>query len=135
MFLIYFHMASHQRILPLPSSHDFASCTELGILMPNLCIRNQYFDFRFPMIRLRFASTCRIHHTNTGSPAIRSCTTYSSICTGYESFISLRVTHFVLPYFHWTRTSNLFVVSLQHCFMVRVVINAFCYFTSVLSYL
>ena len=135
MFFISLHMESHGRLLPLSSSNTFASCTDLGILTPNFCFRNQYFDFSFQMMRLRFASTCRIHHANSGLPAIRWCTTYSAICTGCEFFISLRVTHVMLLSIHWTRTSTPFVVSLWLFSPIQVVINASCTFTSVPSYL
>ena len=128
-------MPSHQRVLPFYSSNAFDSCTDLGILTPNLCVRAQYFDFRFPVMRLRFASTCRIHHSNAGSPSIRRCTAYLAICTGYEFFISLRVTHSVLPSFHCTSTSTPFVVSLRLFSPVHVVMNVSCYFTSLPSYL
>ena len=87
------------------------------------------------MMRLRFSSTFRIHHANAGSPAIRCCTAYLAIYTGYKFFISLRVTHVVFPSFHWTRTSTPFVVSLQCFVTVSVVMNASWYFTSVQSYL
>ena len=123
MFFIYLHMASHQTVLPFYSSNAFDSCTDLGILTPNLCVRTQYFDFSFPMMRLRLTITCRIHHENAGSPEIRQCTTYSAICKGYEFFISLRVTHVMLQSFHWTRTSTPFVVSLQRFVPVRVLMN------------
>ena len=103
IFFIYFHMASHQRVLTFYSSNDFSYCNDLGILTPELCLQNQLFDFNFPMMQFCFASTYRIHHANSGSPAIRRCTTYSAICTWYEFFISLKVTHVVLPSFHWTR--------------------------------
>ena len=91
MFFIYFHMESHQMVLTLSSSNTFASCTELGILTLNLCVRNQYFKFSFPMVRLRFTITCQIHRRNAGSFAIRRSTAYSAIYTGYKSFIYLRV--------------------------------------------
>ena len=116
MLFIFWHMASQQRVLPFSSSNDFAACTDFEILTPNLCVRTQYFDFSFTMMQLHFNSTCWIHHENTGSPAIQRCTAYSVICTGYEFFISSRVIHVVLPYFHWTRTSNPFVVSLRRFF-------------------
>ena len=122
-------------LLPFYSSNDFSSCTDLGILTPNFCVRSQYFDLRFPMMRLRFASTFRIHHEYSGSPTIRRCTAYLAICTGYEFFISLRVAHVVIPSFHWTRTSTPFVVSLQRFFPVRVEMKASCSFTSVPLYL
>ena len=84
-------MPYHQRVLTFSLSNAFASCTDLGILTSKLWVQTKYFDFSFPMIRLRFASTCRIHHASAGSPAIRWCTSYSDIFTGYEFFISLRV--------------------------------------------
>ena len=135
MFFIYLHMASHQRVLPFSSSNAFYSCTNLGILTPNLCVRTQYFYFSFPTMRLRFVIICRIHHENSGSPAIRRCTAYSAICTGYELFISLRVAHVVLPSFHWARTSTPSVVSLWRFVLVRIVMNVSCSFTSVPPYL
>ena len=135
MFFIYLHMESYQRLLPFFSSNSFASFTDLNILTPNLCIRNQYFDLSFQMMQLHFSSTYRIHYTNSGSPAIWRCTAYSAIYTGYKFFISLRVAHIVLPSFHCKRNSTPFVVSLRHFVPVRVVMNASCYFTSVPSYL
>ena len=128
-------MASHQRVLPLSSSNAFASCTDLGVLTPKLCIRTQYFDFRFPMMWLRFTSTCRIHHENAGLPAVWSCNAYSSIKTLYELFISFRITHVLLPYFHCMRTSTPFLISMRFLVPVRVVMNASYSFTSVPSYL
>ena len=135
IFFIYLHMVSHQSVLPFSSSNSFACFAELGILMSNFCVLTKYFDFIFPMMRVHFASTCRIHHTNEGSPAIRRCTAYSAICTGYELFISLRVTHAVLLSFHWTMTSTYFAVSLQRFVPVRIVMNASCSFMYVWSYL
>ena len=132
MFFIYLHMASHQRVLTFSSSNAFDSFADLGILKPKLCVRTQYFDFSFPMTQLRFPSTFRIHHTNTGLYAIRRCTACSSICTGYEFLILLRVTHVVLPSFHWTSISTPFVVFLWHFVPVPVVMNASCSFTYVL---
>ena len=135
MFFNSLHTVSHQSVLPFPSSKDFASGTDLGILTQNLCVQTQYFDFSFPMMWLRFTSTCQIHHANAGSPAIRSCTVYSAICTGYDFFLSLRVTHFVLPSFHCTRASTPFVIYLLSFVSVRFVMNAYGFFTPVLSYL
>ena len=87
------------------------------------------------MMRLRFVSTLQIHHENDRLPAIRRCTAYLVICKGYELFISLRVTHFVLPSFHWKKTSTLFFVSLQRFVPVFAVMNASWFFTSGPSYL
>ena len=134
MFLIYLQMASHQRVLPFSSSHAFASCTDLGILTPNLCLLTQYFDLSFPMMRLLFVSTCRTHNVNTGSHEMRRYTKYLAICTGYEFFVYLKVTHVMLPSFHCTRTSTPFDVSLPRFVLVHVVMNSSCSFTSVLSY-
>ena len=124
MFFIYLHMASHQRVFTFSSSNAFYSFTDLGILTPNLCVRNQYFDFSFTIMRLRFSSACRTHHTNTGWSEIRHCNAYSSIYTGYEFFISLRVTNVVLPYLHWVRNSTPFSVSLRRFVPVCVVMNS-----------
>ena len=135
IFFVYLHMVSHQSVFSFSSSNSFACFAELGILMSNFCVLTKYFDFIFPMMRVHFASTCRIHHTNEGSPAIRRCTAYSAICTGYELFISLRVAHVVLPSFHWARTSTPSVVSLWRFVLVRIVMNVSCSFTSVPPYL
>ena len=135
MFFIFLHMPSHQSLFPFSSSNAFDSCTDFGILTLKLCAWTQYFDLRFPMMRLRFASTFRIHHVNDGLPAIRQCTAYLAIYIRYEFFIFLRVTHAVLPSFHWKRNSTPFFFSLQRFFPVSVVMNASCYFTSVPSYL
>ena len=135
MFFIYLHMEYYQRVFPFYPSNFFASCTGLGILMQNLFVRTQYFDFRILMMRLRFTSTCRIHNANAGSLDKRHCTAYSSICIEYEFFISLRVTHVFLPSLQWKRTSTLFVLSLQRFVPVRVVIYVSCSFTSIRSYL
>ena len=135
MLFIYLHMSSHQRVLTFHLSNSFASCTDLGILTPKLCVLIQYFESRCPMIRLRFTFTYWTHHAKAGSPAIQRCTAYLTICTGFDFFISLRVTHVVLPSFYWTRTSNPLFVSLQ-CFVpVCVTMNSFWWFTSVPSYL
>ena len=101
-------MAFHQRVLPFSSSNAFASCTELGILMPNLCVQTQYFDFSFSIMPLRFSSTCHIHHVNSGSLTIQQCTEFLNICTWCEFFISLRFTNVLIPSFYWTRTSTPF---------------------------
>ena len=135
MLFISLHMASHQRLFLFSSSNDVASCTDLGILTLNLCVQTQYLDFRFPMMRLRFSRTCHIHHANIGPPTIWCCTIYSAICTGYEFFISLRVPHVMLPYFKCTRTSTLFVVSLQRFVPVYVTMKTSCSFTSVPSHI
>ena len=128
MLFIFWHMASQQRVLPFSSSNDFAACTDFEILTPNLCVRNQYFDFSFTIMRLRFSSACRTHHTNTGWYEIRHCNAYSSIYTGYEFCISLRVTNVVLPYLHWVRNSTPFSVSLRRFVPVCVVMNSSWYF-------
>ena len=135
MFFISLSMASHQMIFTFSSSNSFASCAALGILTPTLCLQTQYYDFNCTMMRLRFASTCRTHHANAGSPTIHLFTTYLSICTGYELFISLRFTHVFLPSFHCKRTSTPFVVSLQLFVPVRVVMNEYRSFTYVPSHL
>ena len=135
MLCISLHITYYQRVFTFSASNDFGSCTDLGILTQNLCVQTQYFDFTFPMMRLHFANTCQIHHANSGSPTIRWCTTYLAICTGYEFFVSLRVTYVVLPSFHWTRTSTPFVVYLRHFGPVRILMKTSCSFTSVPSYL
>ena len=115
IFFISLHMSSYQREFPFYLSNTFASCTNLRILTPKLCVQTQYFDFIFPMILLCFSSTCRIHHSNAVLSAIPQCTAYSDICTGYELFISLRVTHVVITSLHWARTSTHLAISLR-CF-------------------
>ena len=135
IFFTSLNMVSYQRLFPFYLPNSFAYFTDLKILTPNLCVQTQYFDFSFPMIRLHFSSTFRIHHANAELPALWRCAVYSAICTGYELFISLRVTHIVLPFFLWTRTSTPFVVSLRRFVPVRVRMNASCSFTSVLTYL
>ena len=129
MIFVYLHMESHKRVLPLYSSNAFASCTDLVIFTSKLCVQTQYFYLSFPMMWLRFANTCRIHHANAGSPKIQICTAYSAICTGYEFFLSLRVSHVVIPSFHSTRTSTPFIVSMRRFVLVRVVMNASWSFT------
>ena len=134
MFFIYLYMVSHQKVFLFSLSNDFPSCTDLGISTKNLCIRTKYFDFSFTMMRLRFATTFRIHYANIESLTIWICNAYLAICTGYEFLISLRVTLVVLPSFHWTRTSTPFVVSLWSFISVRVMMNTPYSFTSVPSY-
>ena len=135
MFFISLHMVSYQRAFPFCLSNSFPCFIDLRMLTPKLCVQTQYFDFIFSMMWLHFASTCRIHRANSESPEIWRCAVYSAICKGYELFISLRVTHIVLPSFHWTSTSTPFVVSMWRFYPVHTVMNASCSFTLLPSYL
>ena len=126
-------MESHHNVSPFYLSIIFACWTDLGNWIPNLWVRIQYLDFTFAIILFCFFKTYGTHQANSGSADIRDWTQYFATCTGYDSFISLRDTQVVIPYFHCTSIFHPAVVSWRRCMPLLAFINASCYLISLLS--
>ena len=66
VFGIYLHIESRQRLLLFYLSKYKASLTDLGTMIPNLCMHYQYFDLTFCIIELRLFSVYGTRQVNAG---------------------------------------------------------------------
>ena len=81
-FFISMKIESHHRVLPFFLSIVLAWLKLLGISIPYLWVRTQYFDLTLEMIWLRFFNTYGAHYAYAGSNKIRFSTAYSADWTG-----------------------------------------------------
>ena len=98
--LISFCIAFHQRSFPFSLSKAKASSTVLGTLIPNSCFILCYLLLTAAMILCLFFKTWVVHQENAGSSLIPIASAYSPTSTGYDSFMSLNLSHEVDLSFH-----------------------------------
>jgi hypothetical protein len=103
-FFISLLIASAQRVFPFFLSRTYASATEWGTSMPNLCVFFRNCALRFltnAMMCLRLHNTVFTHQLKAGSSSMPCKTAYSATAKGYASFRSLRDCQEVDLSFQW----------------------------------
>ena len=128
-------MESHQSVIPLSSSNDFASVSYLCISTTNLWVHTQHLNLTFPMFRLHFISTYWIHHKNVGLLAMRLYNAHSASWTGYDLSIQFREIKVNLLSFHCTIISQPFIVYCQSLLPFCVVMKLYCCLNSDTSFM
>ena len=106
----FFCIAFHQRSFPFSLSNARASSTVLGTLIPNLCVSLWYLLLTAAMILCLFFKTWVVHQENAGSSLIPIASAYSATSTGYDSFMSLNLSHEVDFSFHSIQSCHPLVV-------------------------
>ena len=108
--LISFCIAFHQRSFPFSLSKAKAFYTVLGNLIPNLCVTLWYLLLTAAMILCLFFNTWVVHQENAVSSLIPIASAYSATSTGYDSFMSLNLSHDVDLSFDSMQSCHPFVV-------------------------
>ena len=108
--LISFYIAFLQRSFPFSLSKVKASSTVLGTLIPNLCVILWYLLLTAAMILCLFFKTWVVHQENEVSSLIPIASAYSATSTGYDSFMSLNLSHEVDLSFHSMQSYHPLVV-------------------------
>ncbi len=104
-FFISLLIAPAQKVFPFFLSRVYASATERGTSMPNLCafFRNPALHFLAnAMMCSCLCNTAFTHQLKAGSSSMPCKTAYSTTARGYASFSFLRDFQEVDPSFHWT---------------------------------
>ena len=91
--LISFCIAFNQRSFTFSLSTAKASSTVLCTLIPNLCVFLWYLLLTAARILSHFFKTWVVHPENACSSLIPIASAYSATSTGYDSFMSLNLSH------------------------------------------
>ena len=108
--LLSFCIAFHQRSFPFSLSKVKASSTVLGTLIPNLCVILWYLLLTAAIILCLLFKTWGVHQEKAGSSLIPIASAYSTTSTGYDSFMSLSLSHEVDLSFHSMQSCHPLVV-------------------------
>jgi hypothetical protein len=103
-FFMSLAIALAQRVFLFFLSRAYASATEQGSSMPDLCVFFKNHALRFltsTIMCLRFRNMAFTHQLNPCSLSMPCATAYSAIARGYASFKFLKGCQEVGPSFHW----------------------------------
>ena len=91
--LFYMVSASIHRVVPLYLLSQAQSATEVGILIPNLCVAFWMHQLTAEIFLSKFHRTNVTHQAKAGSSEIFRAVTNSATSTGFDYFKNFNVTH------------------------------------------